>query len=116
MKTFDKTYIRVLDHFLDREKHLSFFFRTVFSKANSQLPASEDLKEVPTTNKGSTQLPANLEKYRVKQYTKRTWDSVVLPFTLKVCKIRVTNIGRTLIIDISYLVKSIDGAKILIMK
>ena len=54
------------------------------SKADSQLPASEDLKEVPTTNKGYTQLPAILEKYRVKQYTKRTWDSVVLPFTLKV--------------------------------
>ena len=30
MKTFDKAYIRVLDHFLGREKHLSFFFRTVF--------------------------------------------------------------------------------------
>ena len=25
MKTFDKTYIRLLDHFLGREKHLSFF-------------------------------------------------------------------------------------------
>ena len=26
MKTFDKPYIRVLDHLLGREKHLSVFF------------------------------------------------------------------------------------------
>ena len=30
MKTFDKAYIRILDHLLGREKCLSVFFRTVF--------------------------------------------------------------------------------------
>ena len=34
MKIFDKTHIRLLDHFLGREKHLSFFFRTVMNKKN----------------------------------------------------------------------------------
>lgn len=29
MKTFDKTYIRVLDHLLGVKKHLSVFFQTV---------------------------------------------------------------------------------------
>ena len=44
MKTFDKSYIRVLDHFLGREKHLSFFFRTVFMYDNfSELQDPQDL-------------------------------------------------------------------------
>jgi len=61
------------------------------------------LKEVPMTNNGYTQLPAILEKYRVKQYTKRTWDSVVLPFTLK------ETIRRRVTMPILYYEKKMEG-------
>ena len=49
MKTFDKAYIRILDHLLGREKHLSVFFpnslyvRIPISHRNSSyLPQKKD--------------------------------------------------------------------------
>ena len=54
MKTFHKPQIRVLDHLLSREKHLSVFFRTVFS---SDFLIPELVTEIEkVTDKTSTEL------------------------------------------------------------
>ena len=39
MKTFDKAYIRILDHLLGREKHLSVFFSdSLYLKGKLNMP------------------------------------------------------------------------------
>ena len=53
MKTFDKTYIRVLDHFIGREKHLSVFFP-------NSLYVSTNRKTTTTTNKSREREPCIL--------------------------------------------------------